>query len=500
MLFWNKAMLKAFLRTCAISTRLFEDVYHSAQNRNPEPPIPSTWLWPEVFKRIHYAPMHTLSLGQIKSNIEMNLKWMAEFELKATFGKQANVYLTDIRGLGCSTYFDAQPFSKSTWGTGTWVSDNYAFFGRTHKFWCMLPCFTSRHSQEVKFCRWLKIFFRFNVAAMAALSCIFSEERVIPRMDSIVKLYLDALYEMDQLICLIRESESDEQSHITQNASMGSSSSQSQPPGGGNSTSTNRRKSPKKQFNFTKSVSLATMLVAESHDYFGPAILHHEGGFHGERKIQKPKAFLHIKRKNADWPRLVLERLNQEEMIEDQLNRFSETTKQSRRTGLLHVYKSREAMEACLTECKPLSGVLLDGHLWLAYRPKINKEVSEQHSADPLPQHTAIRSAVTLQSIPVKDEQGLFVSNLCWCALLDMSFSGDSMSFKSIAEMEKEMDQYILCLPRMSEHLAHVNSYFVIGHKWTERISTAEFVRTPVTKEIFSDWIKGALNWIEGVN
>ena len=47
--------------------------------------------------------------------------------------------------------------------------------------------------------------------------------------------------------------------------------------------------------NFVKSNSLGMLAAAQSHIFHDPALLHWEGGWHGERKIQQVKPFLHIK-------------------------------------------------------------------------------------------------------------------------------------------------------------------------------------------------------------
>ena len=73
--------------------------------------------------------MHMLFLGHVKSDIDMVSKWLGRYEILATFGKQANMYLQAVRNLRANRYFTAHPFSKSSWGTGVWVSENYLFWG-----------------------------------------------------------------------------------------------------------------------------------------------------------------------------------------------------------------------------------------------------------------------------------------------------------------------------------------------------------------------------------
>ena len=71
--------------------------------------------------------MHMLFLGRVKSDIDMVSKWLGCYEILATFGRHANMYLHDVRNLRANKYFAAHPFSTSSWGTGVWVSENYLF-------------------------------------------------------------------------------------------------------------------------------------------------------------------------------------------------------------------------------------------------------------------------------------------------------------------------------------------------------------------------------------
>ena len=71
-----------------------------------------------------------------------------------------------------------------------------------------------------------------------------------------------------------------------------------------------------KQPNFVKLNSLGLLVAASTHYYHGPAMLHSEGGWHSERKIQQVKPLLHIKWSNADWQTITLHQLYQHETIQ----------------------------------------------------------------------------------------------------------------------------------------------------------------------------------------
>ena len=131
--FWTKAMMVAYLRTCALNIPYINSVYDTAMNNEPCP-YPYTWQPDNVFARIHWAPMHTMGLGHVKTNFESLSKWLLRFQLNATFGKQVNLYLKSIQALRCWKYYNGYPLSVSSFGTGTWVSENYMCWARLQKF------------------------------------------------------------------------------------------------------------------------------------------------------------------------------------------------------------------------------------------------------------------------------------------------------------------------------------------------------------------------------
>ena len=137
--YWTKANLSAYLRSCSCTGRLIDSIYLSAKNCDSVPPYPASWSDPLIFSKCHYAPMHMLFLGHVKSDIDMVSKWLGRYEISATFGKQANMYLQAVRNLRANRYFAAHPFSTSSWGTGVWVSENYLFWERVMKFFLILP-------------------------------------------------------------------------------------------------------------------------------------------------------------------------------------------------------------------------------------------------------------------------------------------------------------------------------------------------------------------------
>ena len=319
----------------------------------------------------HYAAMHLLFLGHVKSNFEMNQNFLSKYELLTKFGKQANKYLKDVQKLWIGRFFDAHPLSTSTWGTGTWVSDNYLFWGRTQKFFATLPAIWScKHKgQNSSFDSDMPMFLRFANAALVCLNRLMSNKRVVEDMDDVVKIYLDTMVEMDKWIMSCGTNDNE---HISDNPEESATV--------GNTTNPRPRKKRRKKKgepNFVKPNSLGLLSAVWSHWYLGPAILHWEGSWFGERKIQPAKGEMGVKRSTADWQHIVLQKLWCVETIAHLLEDGEENgSSQKRRDmdGVIRVYAKKTDVLEELANCKPISAVLdKNGCTWIAYRPTVEQ-------------------------------------------------------------------------------------------------------------------------------
>ena len=200
--YWTKANLSAYLRSCSCTGILIDSVYLSAKNGDSVPPYPMSWSDPLIFSKCHYASMHILFLGHVKSDIDMVSKWLGRYEISATFGKQANMYLQAVRNLRGNRYFAAHPFSTSSWGTGVWVSENYLFWGRVMKFFLILPALNQQCliMNNEKYIKEIWLIKRFVSITQACLCRIMSTERVVADLQEIILLYMDAMVEIDGLL------------------------------------------------------------------------------------------------------------------------------------------------------------------------------------------------------------------------------------------------------------------------------------------------------------
>ena len=345
----------------------------------PPPPLPYSWNNKHFLEHNHFAAMHMMFLGHVKSNYDMTQKWLATYEISATFGKQANKYLFDIQQLRCNHFFDAHPLSTSKWGTGVWVSENYLFWGRTQKFFATLPAIhSSKHAgSNPQYDAEIGMIIRFASPCLSALSRIMSENRGTGDMDAVIKIYMGSMVELDRWIMSAKLAEDfgDEASAGT-NVTPATIPLPSTDDANITGTTSKRKRTgfgKKKEPNFCKSNSLGILAAPFMHWYLGPAKLHWEGSWFGERKIQPAKREMSIERSTADWQSIVLSTLWQQDTIAVLLDKMCGSADDPNRAldGKIRVYKNKETLLAAITACKPMVGLLAndDGLLWLAYRP-----------------------------------------------------------------------------------------------------------------------------------
>jgi hypothetical protein len=324
-----------------------------------------------------------------------------------------------------------------------------------------------------------------------------SERKPVGDMDDVVKIYLDTMVEMDRW--------------LQETAIAGSGSSTGEPvsstgvPPTGDATSTQepavsgtaapptrkRKKRTKESYNFCKSNSLGILSVAEAHRYLGPAILHWEGGWGGEKKIQPAKAHLGIKRANADWQLLVLQTLWREDelswLIEAMSSDRASKVNNREMEGQLKIYANHAAVIDAIERCMPLSGMLAkDGSVWIAYRPTTVEYGSDTAKST---LRNWSRSALQMLKLQFDDPSGLLVSHSCWFAPITVVESdSDKMTLGSPQELNLHVNQYLLLLPKLAANDEYQNMYYVIGSKWTERAANGAFEQPQLQLELFKDW------------
>ena len=99
-----------------------------------------------------------------------------------------------------------------------------------------------------------------------------TNQKVINGLKEVIKVLLDTKYDMETILSSLSEDITEESiSHGVKLTSI------------------------------LRSNTLGLLSVASHHEEMGPASLHWEGGFKGERKIQQVKPALSIKGSNVDW-------------------------------------------------------------------------------------------------------------------------------------------------------------------------------------------------------
>ena len=487
--YWKKSMLSAYLRSCGLTTRYIDTVYESAKEGQAFPPIPPTWEQPQVLERQHYGAMHLLGLGHIKSNFEMISKMLSHFEMKATFGAQANIYLKEIQSLHCTRFFPAHPLSTSSWGTGAWVSENYFFFGRVIKFFSLLPAIHQERifNKHPSYKEDVTILLRFVDATQAAFSRLMSTQRFEPDMQRVISIYLDTMVEMDRWLLKMPDEEEEVTGEVsaatipTADRNTSSSGSRERPI---NSSRSNRLK---KHANFVKSNSLGLLEATKAHMYFGPAQVNFEGGWTGEKKVQPIRPLMSLKRSNADWEIISLRRIQQHEAIQWLLGSLSIdiAKKKSREMdGVLHYFKNKNAVAQHIAKNRPMVGVLDKGNtIWIPYRP-LTKDYPTETT-----ERTITRASVDLVALKFDDTCGENVSGMCWMS--PISVSDEIKCFDDPFTLRDTLiSQYVLMLPRMNvDGKTFCNFYYCVGHRWTERKSSGDFTKSEIDQQPFSKWL-----------
>jgi hypothetical protein len=538
--FWTKTHFDEYLRTCGLSVTKLAYIFESAKALEELFNIPPTWDKEDRLMRTHYAPMHTLFLGIIKRICIVMCLWYGSQGFRAPFGAQANKILEELQLLRIRKFFDAIPFSTPQTGTGVWVAENYACWARIMKFFLLLPVFDAKVTSATPAAQEFKVLVRHVMACQVAIARIMSPKRTEADLDLAVKVFLDTMFEMDQLMdsMLAANVESlqkddiedingiigDNEGNIERTAEDADAANQdaaenpqtvsaeanqdstvmdayaSANPRGGQEGSNKRRKTgtapkgkrtnnfgnkPKTTFN--NSVSLNLLQASFAHWYFGPAILNWEGGNEGEKKIKEAKPLMSVMRSNAKWQKIAHVKC----LRQDSLKLLGSKASISREhEGSLKIYQRYEEFIHALDKNKPLSAVLDEnGDLWAACRPT---GISNTNS----------RSDIMLLKIDFQDQEGELVKNLCWCAPIKHNANSEKPIFKSRHALDETVSEYVLLLPRLAsdggrygdKNLRYINSYYAVGSNWTERAQSGEFRSPDLNKDVFNDWIVDASN------
>ena len=465
------------MRSCGISSELINNVCESAASDIMAPSFPTTWYDNSAMEKCHYAGMHMIFLGHIKSNFEMISTWLSKRGLHAVFGKQSNIYFDYVKKMRIHKYFSPHNLSTSKWGTGNWVSENYVFFARTQKFFLVLPAIANSskitQANDNIINKEYRIILRFVSSAHAAISRIMSTNKKVRHMDIYVKIYMDCMVEMDtQILKLIKEASNTYEVDDVDNDR--------------NTTITDMVdeiehtiKRQKGKPNFVKSNSLGILSVSQAHSKFGPLILNWEGGYAGERKIQEVKPLLGIKRENADWQRITLNRLYQIETISKIMKNENENNTttilpSTRGTeGLLKIFSNKDDVDNAINSAIPLSGVIDNNHkVYIGYRPMDG---------------TSSRSAVSLIELQFDDVNGDDICGICWTSAIAVN-NNNIIHMKSMTSVSEFAREFCLLLPQINEK-GFCNKYYCIGSTWSERKKNGKFeLSTLNTDDTFIDW------------
>ena len=134
-----------------------------------------------------------------------------------------------------------------------------------------------------------------------------STKRIVPDLEETILLYMDTMVELDRWILCLPQDDSmlgsnDQDPDDVEPMNVDIFDNLPDLPAKRVSRvcnvtrmKTKEKSSRMKLPNYVKSNSLGMLAAAQSHIFHGLAMLHREGGWHGERQIQQVKPLLHIK-------------------------------------------------------------------------------------------------------------------------------------------------------------------------------------------------------------
>ena len=488
--YWNKGQFLAFARTCGFTGPLCEAIHNAALDDKPCP-IPIYWRRSRALQKCHYAAMHMIFLGQVKANFEIISKWLSCYELLTKFGRQANEVLEFVRRMRM-TRFAAYPLSKSTTGTGAYVSENYLFLQRVLKFLFTLPGIHQCNKKDSsEFQRESKILQRFVMASCACISSIMTKERGSERIRKLVPIYLDCMAEMDDLLLVVRRRtgksnpsslDIDALTEIEQfeATAMVEHSNRDE-----NKTNKKARKSAGKKDTayVVRSNSLGMLHVADAHDFFGPAILTWEGDDGGEKGVQTVKQNHTTRRCNVRWEKLTMQTIytnNTLEWLHDRITSNEETIRFHRAKryadGLFRVFKSVEDCQHHLENVLPIGAVEIKGSLFMLHRSKGDS-----------------RSAISLLQLKPNDNEGSWF-HYCWFTPVTCVPTRDVITFENNVDLLGAVRRTVMLLPLFSGNNSTKHNverrplYYIVGDDWSERVKGNAFTSFHLPKELFDDW------------
>jgi len=63
------------------------------------------------------------------------------------------------------------------------------------------------------------------------------------------------------------------------------------------------------------------------------------------------------------------------------------------------------------------------------------------------------------------------------------------LTLGSPQELNHHVNQYLLLLPKLGANSEYENMFYVVGSKWTERVTGGSFEPPQLHQELFKDWL-----------
>jgi hypothetical protein len=233
---------------------------------------------------------------------------------------------------------------------------------------------------------------------------------------------------------------------------------------------------------YVKSNSLGLIGVADAHDYFGSAAMNWEGGEEGERKIQQVKPQMGIRRRNAAWQKISMQKIYTNDSIDWLLGRlptkesltFSDTSQ-----NLHRVYRDLDEAEKITRGDSAVALYEVNGRFYVLYKPTGEENTS--------------RSLAALLEINLNDGNGEYRFG-CWFSAMSLSGICGTKHVYPRKDLEGVITRNILALPLLTMKLdkpeittSH-NKFYLISDDWDERVKGGCFIKSHLTESLFTSW------------
>lgn len=224
------------------------------------------------------------------------------------------------------------------------------------------------------------------------------------------------------------------------------------------------------------------LAVADAHDYFGSAAMNWEGGEEGERKIQQVKPQMGIRRRNAAWQKISMQKIYTNDSIAWLLQRLPSNepvTDTNSHPNLHHIYRDINEAQKQIEGDVAISIYVVSEKYYVLYKPTGEDNIS--------------RSTTALLEVCLDDENGMYRFG-CWFSGISIECSNEKRFVMQRKDLESVVTKNILALPLLKMKLDKPEvttthpKFYLISDDWDERVPGGSFIKSHLTESLFASW------------